>query len=144
MTYSLDDIQSQIISFVDSQMQEPLYEEGIPDATTVKRTPAGKVAFYIVYQFADSPAISTRSMAGPRGDDYSLVLRFQVVGPDAKTVRRINNKLNNVLVGKSFPWAGGLEKRYGGPAWPITASNAATEAYVQPSYYRLAYQMANY
>lgn len=143
MPFSLETIQTELIEYLDGQFVQPFHETGIPDATTVIRV-NGKIQPYIAYQFGDEVESGARSFIGPWGHDYQLPLRFQCVAPTAAIARGLKNKLTRVLLGQSFPWSGAVSKRrFGGGTWNIVGSNAATEAYVAPSYFGLYFQMDN-
>lgn len=144
MPSSIEDVQEQILALLTAQIAPRLvYEQGVPDGDNVRRNSSGAIVPYVAVQFGDISEGASNSMIGPLGDDYTLQVRTQCVGADAKTARRLANKTVNILLGMSFPWTGNVRKRLGGGMWGITASNAATEAYVFPASFNVTVQYNN-
>lgn len=142
--FSVDDIQTRILAYLDDQFVQPVVDQAIPDIQTVRRNKQGQIEPYIAVQFGDLQDEGTRSMIGVRGDDFRMPIYIQVIAPTPKIARQISNKVVNVFLGETFPWAGTVRKRAGGGLWPIVNSNNATEAYMQPSSFGLVLELANY
>lgn len=144
MTFSVDDIQDQILAFLTSSMPQKIIDQAIPDIQTVQRDSKGQILPYVAIQFGDLQDDGTRSMIGVRGNDYRMPIYVQSIAPKPRDARRVSNKLTNLFLGETFPWAGTVRKRAGGGMWPITNSNNATEAYMQPASFSLVLELANY
>lgn len=133
--------QEEMLSLIDAAFVQPVVEQGIPDINTVRRnTTTGKIEPYIAVQFGGLQQQGARSFVGPRGDDYVMPFYAQCIAPEAKTARQLQNKLMDVLLGAGFPWSGNVRQRSGGPLFPMTNSNSATEAYTAPSSFGLLVQ----
>lgn len=144
MTFSVDDIQDQILDYLAAEINHPVVDQAIPDINTVERDTLGRIKPYVAIQFGDLQDDGTRSMIGVRGNDYRMPIYIQAIAPTPKGARSISNKVTNVFLGETFPWAGTVRKRAGGGMWPITNSNFATEAYMQPASFSLVLELANY
>ena len=139
MANNLEAIQNAVIAEIQS-MPQKTYEQAVPDAASLKRTPAGAVDVYITYQFGDIQASGVTSFAGPRADDYQMPLYVQVIAPTPQTARQVYNRLMDKLLGSTFPYTGNIRKRAGGGMWPITGSTNAVECYVFPASFGLLIQ----
>lgn len=144
MTFSLEQIQEDVLAYMDAQLAQPVIEQAVPDAQSVRRTSSGRIEPYVAIQFGDILGGATRSMAGVRGDDFVLPIYVQSLAGNAKDARRISNKITNVFLGETFPWAGSVRKRPGGALLPVVASNGATECYLYPTSFGLLIELANY
>lgn len=142
--FSVDDIQQQILDFLEDQLNHPVIDQSIPDIDTVERDSLGRIKPYIAIQFGDLQDDGTRSMIGVRGNDYRMPIYIQSIAPTPKGARGISNRVTNLFLGETFPWAGTVRKRAGGGMWPITNSNFATEAYMMPASFSLVLELANY
>lgn len=142
MALRFEALQEAILADLRAAFVQPVHEVGIPDAQTVLRNAAGQVEPYIAIQFGDLQPTEpgTRSFSGPRSDDYQQPIYLQAVASEAGIARRLHNKLNDVLLGWGESDTHLVRKRFAGQAWPLIASNMATEAYVQPSSYSIAVQ----
>lgn len=143
MTFSLEQVQEDILAFIDAQIPQTVVEQAVPDSTTVRRV-NGKIEPYVAIQFGDILGGATRSMAGVRGDDFILPVYAQSLAPTPKIARQVSNKITNIFLGETFPWAGSVRKRPGGTLVPVVASNGATECYLYPSSFGLLIELANY
>lgn len=142
--FSVDDIQQQILDFLEDQLNHPVVDQSIPDIDTVERDSSGRIKPYIAIQFGDLQDDGTRSMIGVRGNDYRMPIYIQAIAPTPKGARGISNRVTNLFLGETFPWAGTVRKRAGGGMWPITNSNFATECYMMPASFSLVLELANY
>ncbi len=140
---SLEEIQEGVLTLLQSSFVQPVVEQAIPDRFTVQRDKAGKIKPYLAIQFGDISQQGSRAMIGPTGDDYVLPLYIQSVAPDAKTARKLSNKVVKTLLGISFPWSGSMRKRPGGGYYPIVGSDGATEAYQSPTSFGLVFQFVS-
>lgn len=140
MASKIAGIQQAILDYVDAQMAQPVYEQGIPDPETVIRNEAGEIDPYVAIRFGDLQQGVARAMCGPRGDDYILPIYFDCIGPTPALARGVQNKIMDIFLGEGFPWAGNVRKRPGGGLFSITNSNAATEAYSFPASFGLLVQ----
>lgn len=139
---SIDDTQDAILEFLRDELAQPVYEEGIPTGTTVKRDSKGQVNPYVVVQFGDTYARGGKTFNGQRTYDYSLPIATQVVSPDPTIGRKLSNRLMDVLLGAQFDHApGGVNKvPVGGAITTIAQSDAATQAYMVPAWFRVTIQ----
>lgn len=132
--------QAEMLALLDAEFVQPIVEQGIPDIDTVRRNSVGEIEPYIAIQFGDLQQQGATSFVGPRGDDYVMPFYAQCIAPEVGVARGLQNKLVNVLLGEGFPWSGNVRKRPGGPMFPMTNSNSATEAYTAPSSFGLLVQ----
>lgn len=135
-------IQDQVFEALDNAIPQPLYEQGIPDADTIKKV-NGKVQPYVALQFGDlQDRLRGKGFVGVRNDDYELPIYIQVVAADPDKARKIaSGPVLDAMLGLSFDWTGEVRKRSGGGMWPVTNSNGATEAYLFPSSWALTVQL---
>lgn len=140
---NLVEIQDYIFNHLESTLPQPLYEQGIPDAQTVRKV-NGKVQPYVALQFGDlQERASGRGFSGVRFNDYDLPIYIQVVAADPKVARKIaSDSVLDAMLGLQTDWTDQVRKRPGGGMWPITNSNGATEAYLVPSSWAVTVQMA--
>lgn len=124
------EIQDEFIAWIQANIPVPLYEEGIPDADTLKKVD-GKVISYAAIQ----PGMPQRraggtGFGGVRTNDYMLPFQIQVVSADATEARKIAcGPVLNAALGFSTDYTGEMEQRPGGQMFSLTTSNGATEAY---------------
>lgn len=137
---SIEQTQEEILYLLDSQLAQPIVEQGIVDINTVKRNGVGDIEPYIAIHFGMIQNGRGKSFVGPRGHDYILPIYGQCIAPDPTIARKMQNKLVDVLLGEGFPWSGQVEQRPGGAIFPMTNSNSATEAYVAASSFGLLVQ----
>lgn len=131
---SEEQVQEEILTFLNSVIVEKVVEQGIPNSQTVLRDPGtGNILPYVAVQFGDTQQGLTHSMIGPVGDDYVIPVYTQVIAADPRIARRISNRIRLAMIGKSFQWTGSIRKRPGGGMFPLTSSNGATEAYMMPA-----------
>lgn len=144
MALNLVEIQDEIFEAMDSSIPQPVYEQAIPDAQTVKKVD-GKITPYISLQFGDLQFVASgRGFTGVRTDDYDLPIYIQVCASDATIGRKIaSGTVLSAMLGLSFDWTGELRKRPGGGMWPIVNSNGATEAYLFPTSWAARVQLAD-
>lgn len=133
-------IQDDILEFLDNAVPERVYEQAIPDDQTVLRDENGFMFPYVAVQFGDLQAGFSYSFAGPRGDDYILPIYIQAIAPEPRIARRLANRIRNALLGEDFKYAGSVRKRSGGGMFPLVTSNGATEAYLMPASFGLLVQ----
>lgn len=140
---NLSRLQDEILGYFESKVPQPVYEQGIPDADTVKKV-GGKVLPYVAIQFGDLQERSSgRGFSGVRHNDYDLPIYIQVVAADPTVARRIaSDTVLDAMLGVQMNWTGEVRKRPGGGMWPITNSNGATEAYLVPSSWAVVIQVA--
>jgi hypothetical protein len=144
MALTLGQTQEAIIEYVDSKFVQPIVEQGIPDTSTVRRNSVTKaIEPYLAYQLLPIRQGNVRSFAGPRGDDYDLIIQFQCIAPTAKVARQLSNKLIDEMLGETFPYAGSVRMRLDGGMVPVIASNAATEAYMVPTSFGIVLELHN-
>lgn len=137
---SIDEVQDSILDAIKDAFSGIVVEEqAIPDSHTVPRDTSG-VKPYIALQFGDLQEGRTKSMAGPRGDDYYLPVYVQAVASKPRIARKMANKVVDTLLGASFEWSGSIRKRPGGGMWPIVTSDGATEAYQFPASFSVLVQ----
>lgn len=141
---NLVEVQDLIFSTLESAIPQPLVEQGIPDADTVRKE-NGLIVPYVALQFGDlQDVVSGRGFTGVRTNNYDLPVYIQVCAADPTVARKIaNGPVLNAMLGATFPWTGELRKRPGGGMWPITNSNGATEAYLFPSSWAARVQIAD-
>mgnify|MGYP003558737813 FL=1 len=124
------ELQDNLIAWIDSQLSIKLYEEGVPDARTLKKV-KGQVEPYAAIQ----PGMPQRrgggtGFAGVRYNDYTFPFQIQVIAANPTQARKIAcGELFNAALGFSQDWTGEMEQRPGGQMFSITTSNGATEAY---------------
>ncbi len=129
MADSLTVTQEAVIALFKSLSPLEWYQQGVPDGTNVVRRADGKIKPYFAYQFGDLQAEGAQSFDGPKGEDYVQPIYVQAVAPSAAEAREMANLVTMGALGATFEFGGALRKRPGGALWPITASNAAIEAY---------------
>lgn len=122
--------QDELINWIDSQLPIKLYEEGVPDAFTVRKV-GGQVVPYAAIQ----PGMPQRrsggtGFTGVRNNDYTFPFQIQVIAADPTEARKIAcGALFNAALGFKSSFSGEMEQRPGGQMFSITTSNGATEAY---------------
>lgn len=143
MALNVNEVIENVHAHLKASVTQPVYEQGVPDPTTLRRDPSGKVPYYIAVQYGTPWARAKgKTFASVRNDDYTLPIAVQVVGPDATIVRKIAlSGVLNALLGFSAPWTSQMEQRTGGSTLPMTQSTSATEAYVFPMGFGLTFQM---
>lgn len=142
MAYSLDSIQDEILERLQSELVQPVYDDYIPNTSTLRRNASGEVDPYVVVQFGDIQPKSAYSMTGPVDDDYELPVYVQAISADPKVSRRIANKIVRVLLGTTTPWAGNMRKRAGFNQFTIDSSDNSIEAYASPVFFALNIQLS--
>lgn len=144
MALNLIDVQDRIFEALDAAIPQPLVEQGVPDAGTVRKVD-GKIEPYVALQFGDLQDVSSgRGFTGVRTNNYDLPIYVQVCAADSTVARRIaSGVVLNTLLGMTGPWTGELRKRPGGGMFPVTNSNGATEAYLFPSSWACRVQIAD-
>lgn len=139
---NLSEIQDQLFDEFEARCPFPVYEQGIPDADTVKKV-NGVIEPYVTLQFGSTtPRSDGQTFVGARTFDYDLVIQVQVVAGTPRQARRImSHNVYDALVGMSLDWTAEVKPgRYGG-MFPLTTSNAATEAYQYASGFIVTIQM---
>lgn len=144
MKLNLSDVQDQIILHLRESISQDVFEQGVPDAQTVRKV-NGKILPYVTVQFGSlNPRYSGKTFVGVRTFDYDLAVRVQVVAADAAVARRIMfDNVYDAMVGLKFDWTGEVEPDRIGGVFPITTSSGATEAYQQASGFRVTLQLAD-
>lgn len=139
MINSIDRTQEKILETLREELAQPVYEESIPDGTSIRRNANGQIDPYIAVQFGDVYARGARSMIGQRGHDYSMPLAVQVISPEPTMGRKLSNRIMSLLLGREFEFApGGIEKMpVGGAITTLNQSDAASQVYMIPSWYRV-------
>lgn len=137
------EVQDAIVAHLRASIPHEVFEQGIPDADTVRRDASGKVMYYVAIQLGMPQAKATgKTYMGVEHDDYVQPVYVQVVGADAKKVRQAAfGAVHTALLGFSTKWTAQLEQRAGGAIYPMTQSNNSTEAYVVPLSYGITFQM---
>lgn len=137
-------LQGQIIDHLRNSIPQDVYEQGIPDADTVKKID-GTVVPYVAIQFGSlAPRARGRTFVGVRTFDYDLAIQVQVVAAVPEIARTIMyGNVYDAMVGLKFPWIGQIEPDRIGGLFPIATSNGATEAYQVASGFRVTLQMAD-
>lgn len=135
--------QDEIIEWINSQLSVELYEEGVPDAFTVRKV-GGKVVPYAAIQ----PGMPQRrgggtGFEGVRFNDYTFPFQIQVIAANPTKARKIAcGELFNAALGYSTSFTGEMEQRPGGQMFSITTSNGATEAYQYATSWGITVQLA--
>lgn len=144
MALNLVEVQDEIFSTFDAAIPQPLVEQGVPDADTVRKVD-GKIEPYVALQFGDLQFIASgQGFTGVRTNTYDLPIYVQVCAADAAIARKIaSGNVLDALLGLKFSWTGELRKRPGGGMWPVVNSNGATEAYLFPSSWAIRVQLAD-
>lgn len=142
MALNLVDVQEDVFEALASALPQPLYEQAIPDANTVRKI-GGQVVPYVALQFGDLQEVAAgRGFTGVRTNTYDLPIYIQVCAADPSIAREIASRnVLDAMLGIKFPWTGELRKRPGGGMWPLVNSNGATEAYLVPSSWALRVQL---
>lgn len=137
-------VQDGILSHLRASIPQKVFEQGIPDAHTVRKV-NGKVEPYVAIQFgALMPQSRGRTFVGVRTFDHELVAQVQVVAADPTIARRIMfNNIYNAMVGLSLPWTGEVMPDRIGGVFPIVTSTGATEAYQYASGFRVTLQLSD-
>lgn len=141
--FSLDYVQEQIAEFLNFTVfpgQETV-EHSYEDVQFRVLNQAGSLDPYVAYTFADIQQEGTKSMVGPRGDDYVLPVRLLCVAPTAAIARQLSNRSIDLFLGADFEWAGQVRKRAGGAIFPMTRSDGAVQAYVAPVSFGIVCQL---
>lgn len=122
--------QDEFINWISSQISIPVYEEGVPDADTVRKV-NGKVEPYAAIQPGMPQRLASgRGLTGVRDNDYSFPYQIQVIAANPTKARKIAcGELFNASLGFQSSFTGEMEQRPGGALYSITTSNGATEAY---------------
>lgn len=141
MAFTLEQVQDDILAYLDSQFSQEVIEQGFPDIASVPKDTDGKIIPYISVRFGDERQIGARAMSGAFDDDYRLPLTITAIAGDVKFARRLANKVSRVFIGKTFPWAGQVRKRGGGGMLSATESNSGTEAYAFPKSFDITVQL---
>lgn len=141
MAYTLEEIQEDILNYVDSVVPWNVEESSVPDIDSVPK-PGGKIVPYVVLQFGDIAPNGRHAMSGAVDDDYRLPLYITVIGPEASVARKIANRLTLAFLGKTFDWAGQIRKTGGGASYGATSSTTGTEAYAFPMAFTINVQLA--
>lgn len=143
MPFSLTVTEQKIIDFIRDTVfpAYDCYEEAVPDIDTLKRDTNNELVPYITFQIGDPQPWGSSSFAGPRGDDYSLPVRWQAVVPEPPMGRAIRGMGIDKFLGASFPWAGNIRKRVSGGQFPLKSSDGAVEAYLYPASFGIVVQM---
>jgi hypothetical protein len=144
MALNVVDVQDLIIGFLETALPYEVVEQGVPDASTVKKV-NGKVVPYIATDAGTlSPRARGRTFVGARTYDYDLVIRVQVVAGTSRLARQIfYGAVLDALTGAEFPWTGQFIPSRVGGIFPIISSNGATEAYQYASSFSATIQMAD-
>lgn len=142
--FSLEQAQDDLLSFINAEFAEKVVEQSIEDHLLVERDAQGRLKPYIAVDFGDTAEAGARTFAGPRTYDYSLPIRCRVIADKPSTARRLSNKLVRVMLGFSTEWSGGVTKSRAAGLFPITTSNAATEAYQMVAGFNLTLQLQEY
>lgn len=140
MASNMEDIQESVLSLLRSNLPSPVEEQGVPDSDTVKRNAAGDLDPYYALSFGSNQQGRSRSMIGPRGDDYIMPLYLMSIAPTPEIARRMYNKATDLLLGEGFPWTGNIRQRSGGAMFTMTNSDNSTEAYTFPASFGLLIQ----
>lgn len=130
---SIEAAQDDVLTYLRAELAQPVYEVSIPDSQTVIRNSHGMIDPYVAIQFGDLQQGVTFNMATSLGDDYTLPVYLEAVAPTAEIARRMGARITGLLLGYSPPFCGQFRKRSGGLVYPLTASNAAVEAYMMPA-----------
>lgn len=127
---SLQAIQEEILTELETQFVEEVYEIAIPNSTTLKKSGAGRFQPYITIQFGDLQQGINRNMASTRNDDYYMPVYIQFVAHEAKTARQLYNKCIDKMLSFKPKYASEMTKRPGGSMFPVVSDTGATEAYL--------------
>lgn len=135
-------VQDGILSHLRSEIPQEVYEQGVTDAQTVRKT-NGKIVPYVAIQFGSlSPRERGRGFTGVRTFDHDLSMQVQVVAADPTIARKIMyENVYDAMVGLSLPWTGEVYPDRIGGVFPIVTSNGATEAYQYASGFVVTLQM---
>ena len=124
------EVQDRFIEWLDSKLPIPLYEEGVPDAETVRKVDGKIVPYAAVQPGMPQKMAQGRGFSGVRANDFSFPFQVQVVAADAAVARRIAcGPLFDAALGFSDDWTGEMDQRPGGQLYSITTSTGATECY---------------
>ena len=139
---NLVEIQDAILEKLRASIPQPVHEQAIPDAMTVRKVD-GKIQPYVALQFGDlQDRASGRGFTGVRHNDYELPVYIQVVAANPEVTRKIaSSTVLDAMLGFSLSWTGEVRKLPGGGMWPIVNSNGATEAYLYPSSWAVTIQL---
>lgn len=142
MTLNIVSTQEAILDKLRTSLPQEVFEQGVPDADTVRKV-NGQIIPYVTCQFGSlSPRARGQTLVGVRTFDHELTIQAQVVAASPEIARRIMfDNVYDVLVGLSLPWMGEIRADRIGGVFPITTSNGATEAYQQASGFRATLQM---
>lgn len=144
MAFSLDTIADDILAYLRANFAQPVYEDYIPDAFTLRRNEAGQVEPYIVIQFGDAQPGVVKSFGGAEDDDYDYPIYVQAIAPEAISARKLGNKVVKVLTGyEPGDWSGTMRKRAGFNQFTINSSSGAVAAYAAPRFFTLVVQLAD-
>src|SRR5690606_5011681 len=106
MAFSSDEIQDEILEYLQGQFVQPVRDDYLPNTETVARNALGEIEPYLVVQFGDLQPQNAYAMSGSWDDDYGMPVYVQCISADPKIGRRLANKCIRVLLGRSFPWSG--------------------------------------
>lgn len=140
MASNMDEIQDAVLATLRGALAQPVVEQGIPDIDTVKRNGVGDIDPYYALQFGTNQQGRSRSMIGPRGDDYIMPMYLMSIAPSPEIARRMYNRATDVLLGEGYPWTGNVRQRPGGGMFTMTNSDNATEAFTFPASFGLLVQ----
>lgn len=139
--FTLEQIQENVLTYLRDSTPWKVDEMGVPDIDRIPKE-NGKILPYVVVQFGDIAPNGRHAMSGAFDDDYRLPIYVTVIGPDAKTTRKVYNRLTFSFLGKTFDWAGQVRKQVGGGASSAVSSTTGTEAYAFSASFTLAVQLA--
>ena len=126
---SIDVTIEEVLTYLENNLTQPVIEQAFIDANTVLRDNQGRVKPFVAVSFGDLQQGYIHNMATVTGDDYTLPLRVQAVGPTPKVTRQLWSRVLELLLGKQFSWTAEARKRPGGALFPITNTDNATEAF---------------
>lgn len=138
------EVQDQIFTSLETAIPQKLYEQGIPDADTIRKV-GGKVVPYVALQFGTlADTRSGRSFSGARTFDYELPVQVQVVAADPSVARKIMfSNVYSAIVGLQVKWISEVVPDRIGGVFPITTSSGATEAYQYASGFKCTLQLSD-
>lgn len=122
--------QDEFIQWISERLPIPLYEEGIPDADTVRKVNGKVVSYAAIQPGMPQRLASGRGFTGVRNNDYHMPFQIQVISANASEARKIAcGVLFDAALGYMRQYTGETDQRPGGQLFSITTSNGATEAY---------------
>lgn len=129
MANSVDVTIEEVLTYLEDNLAQEVIEQAFIDADTVLRDNQGRVKPFVAVSFGDLQQGRLKSMASVTGDDHTLPLRIQAVGPTPKVTRQLWSRTLELLLGKQFTWTGETRKRPGGALFPIANTDNSTEAF---------------